>query len=67
MKAIVIKIKNVYGENKAYPVCEHAKIIAEIAGTRTLTPENLQRIERLGLEIIVEQEDNLAKLIAGRA
>jgi len=67
MNAIVIKIKNVYGENKAYPVCEHAKIIAEIAGTRTMTPENLKRIERLGLEIIVEQENNLAALIGGRA
>ena len=46
MNAIVIKIKNVYGENKAYPVCEHAKILAEIAGTRTLTPENLKRIDK---------------------
>ena len=67
MNAIVIKIKNVYGENKAYPVCEHAKILAEIAGTRTLTPENLKRIEKLGLEIIVEQDNNLAALIGGRA
>lgn len=67
MNAIVIKIKNVYGENKAYPVCEHAKILAEIAGTRTLTTENLKRIERLGLEIIVEQDNNLAALIGGRA
>ena len=60
---ITVRIKNVYGEDKAYPVCPHAKTFAEIAGTRTLTPETLHRIKRLGVEITVEQENKLAALI----
>jgi hypothetical protein len=52
---IQIEMKEVYGETKVYPVCGKAKLLARIAGTKTLTRPVLEDIERLGyqLELIV--------------
>jgi hypothetical protein len=51
MNRIEIRIRNVYGENKAYPVCEAAQNFAAIAGSKTLTFGTLQLISRLGYQI----------------
>lgn len=50
---IQITIRNVYGNEQAYPVCEAAKTFAEIAGSKTLTQNTLRKIQRLGYEIEV--------------
>lgn len=50
-RTIVIEIKNVYGELKAYPACSQSRIFAEIAGTKVLTHYTLTQIEALGYEI----------------
>jgi hypothetical protein len=54
---ITIEIKNVYGEDKAYPVCDKAKLFTEIAGTRTLRPADLNYIQQLGYKITVKQQE----------
>jgi|TARA_R110002020_G_scaffold445843_1_gene657794 hypothetical protein len=48
---ITVQVRNVYGEDKVYPICSNAKLFAEIAGTKTLTRDALQRIKWLGVEI----------------
>lgn len=48
---IVVEVKSVYGEDKVYPVCDKAKLFAEMLGTKTLTHSALIYIERLGYEI----------------
>jgi hypothetical protein len=48
---IIIEIKSVYGEIKAYPVCDKAKAFAEIAGTRTLTAHTLGKVRELGYTV----------------
>ena len=48
---IEIEIRSVYGEAKAYPVCERAHRFTRIAGTKTLTGPTLREIERMGFEI----------------
>ena len=53
---ILIHIRNVYGEDKAYPVCERAKLFADIAGTKTLRPADLNYIQQLGYKITVKQQ-----------
>jgi len=53
---ITIEIKNVYGEDKAYPVCDKAKLFTDIAGTRTLRPADLNYIQQLGYKITVKQQ-----------
>lgn len=52
---IIVNIKNVYGKETIYPVCEAAKTFAEIAGTTTLTPAAMRQIEKLGYRVLVEQ------------
>lgn len=50
---IQIQIKNVYGNETVYPVCAHAKFLAAMAGTRTLTMEKLRLIKANGYVIEV--------------
>jgi|TARA_B100000519_G_C14100720_1_gene370882 hypothetical protein len=54
---IVIKKKNVYGENMYYPVCKDSKLFADIAGTITLTIENLERIREIGFRLELQKEE----------
>lgn len=51
MQIVEVNLKSVYGETKAYPINEAAKIFANIAGTKTLTMQTLRSIRDLGYEI----------------
>jgi hypothetical protein len=51
MQIVEITLKSVYGETKAYPINEAAKIFADLAGTKTLTMQALRKIRDLGYEI----------------
>lgn len=48
---IEIEVKTVYGNTLIYPANEAAKLVAAIAGTKTLSNANLAYAERLGFEI----------------
>jgi hypothetical protein len=48
---IEITLKSVYGQLKAYPACRQAGLLAELAGTRTLTSQALCLAEALGFKI----------------
>ncbi len=47
-KVLEVRIENVYGEKKVYPVNTAAKIFAKIAGTKTLTVRTLIYAKDLG-------------------
>lgn len=49
---ILIQIRNVYGEDKAYPMNHEAQCIARIAGTKTLTRSALMNVLAMGLTIV---------------
>lgn len=49
---IEIRVDRVYGNVTIYPVCERAKLLAEIAGTKTLTNAVLAHAERMGFQIV---------------
>lgn len=51
-RKITIQVKDVYGVQTVYPMCDDAKRFAEIAGTKTLTHRTLCQIESLGFEIV---------------
>jgi len=53
-QTIVVRIKDVYGTQTVYPVCELAIGLAALAGTKTLTPAALKIIKSLGYQIAVE-------------
>lgn len=52
-KQIQVQIKNVYGVETVYPVCEHAKFLAAMAGTKTLTQDKLRLIMAAGYDVIM--------------
>ena len=54
---ITVRIKDVYGEEKLYPVCRNAKLFASLAGTKTITKRSLLIIEELGFNVVIEARD----------
>ena len=54
---IIVEVRDVYGQSKIYPVCGEAQIFAEIAGTKTLLPQDIKRIQMLGYEVKVKQRE----------
>ena len=59
---VVIRIREVYGRRIAYPVCDKAKEFARIAGTKTLSRDNLYSIEELGFVVKVDVTHNASLL-----
>jgi ATP phosphoribosyltransferase len=55
-KEIVVRIKNVYGVEKVYPVSPNAHLFTDIAGTTTLRPSDLKAIQELGYRVVIEQK-----------
>jgi hypothetical protein len=45
---LTIEIKNVYGVQTVYPVCDQAKFFAALAGTKTLTAQAVRLIKQRG-------------------
>jgi hypothetical protein len=67
VKEIIVTIKSNYGTEVAYPVCEHAKLFARIAGTKTLTIDTIDSIKDMGIGIVVEHQSRLANALGARA
>lgn len=53
---ITVEIKNIYGNEMIYPVCEKSKSFAAISGTKTLSRNNICHIKDLGYSITVKQK-----------
>ena len=51
MMCISIKIRHCYGRDIIDPVCDKAKLFAEIAGTKTLTADSIYKIISLGVKL----------------
>jgi hypothetical protein len=54
---ITVELKDQYGTQVVYPVCERARLFAKLAGTRTLTHNALEIIKALGYEVNVKQPE----------
>jgi hypothetical protein len=53
---VQVRVKNVYGTDTVYPANEAAELFAQIAGTKTLTPQTMHLIRRLGYTVeLVDQ------------
>lgn len=51
---LLVRIKNVYGTDTIYPANGQAALIAELAGTRTLTTQAIEIAKELGFTFEVE-------------
>jgi hypothetical protein len=56
MISILIRSRDIYGKTTWYPMCSDAKLVAAIAGTKTLTVDVLSKVRKLGIEIIIDNE-----------
>lgn len=57
MKTIKIRIKTVYGNKVYVPANRDAQLLADIAGTKTLTLNALKNCKELGFDIAYTQDD----------
>ena len=63
---IIVEIKNAYGNELIYPICNNAKLFAKMVNQKVLTKQNLIIIAQLGYEIeLVHKELTLKELIGG--
>ena len=53
---LIVSKKNVYGVERVYPVCNKAKLFARISGNKTLLPEDIELIKKLGHNLTTESE-----------
>ena len=53
---LTVKIKNVYGVPRVYPVCKKAELFARISGNKTLLPIDIELIKKLGYNLKTESE-----------
>jgi len=53
---ITVEIKNVYGNETIYPVCDTAKKLAKLTGNKTLTLAAIQTIKELGYTIAIKAQ-----------
>ena len=53
---LIVSKKNVYGVERVYPVCNKAKLFARISGNKTLLPEVIEQIKKLGYNLTTESE-----------
>ena len=51
---ITVQIKNVFGQERIYPICARAKLFAQISGHKTLTRADIGLIKQL--DYTVSQE-----------
>lgn len=52
-QVITVKVKDVYGMRRIYPVCDKALAVARIAGTKTLSLEVIEAVKALGFGVVV--------------
>jgi hypothetical protein len=62
LEPVLVTFRHVYGLIKCYPANDQAKVLARIAGTKTLLPETLAGARALGLRLEVEA-GNSAELL----
>ena len=53
---ITVSVTNYYGTHAVYPVCEVARKLAALAGTKTLTPQAIHLIQDIGYTVRVEEQ-----------
>lgn len=63
MPAITVRVVDQFGKSTVHPICAAARIFASIAGTKTLSPPNIERIRFLGYEILL---DDAPAIVAAR-
>ena len=51
---MIVKVREVYGVQRIYPISDSAQLFADIAGKKTLDSADIHRIKQLGFEVQAE-------------
>ena len=57
MKTIKVEIKNVYGTERIYPICENAKRFAMLTNTKTFNRAIIAIIKQIGIVVEIKQTE----------
>lgn len=52
---IEVEVKNIYGREVVYPLCQTGQLLAKLSGNKTFTPDTISIIKMLGYSITVKQ------------
>ena len=55
MKTIQVEVKNVYGTERIYPLCDNAKRFAQLTNTKTFNREIISIIKQIGIQVEIKQ------------
>jgi len=50
LRPITFRLREVYGNRRAYPVCPVAAAVCDLAGSKTLRPRDIETVLSLGFE-----------------
>jgi hypothetical protein len=64
---IMVIVRKVYGNPVIYPACDQSRTFAQLAGTKTLTLQALQKIKALGYEITERLDPSPLDALKGTA
>ena len=51
---ITVEVKNVYGQNRIYPICSKAELFTRLTNTKTLSTWDINKIKELGYTVNVK-------------
>lgn len=54
---ITVEVKNVWGRKLIYPVCDKAKLLCQLTGKETFSPEDIRILEKLGYLVGIEVKE----------
>lgn len=54
---ITIEIRDIYGIRTIYPACQTSRLLARLAGTKTITRHALETIKALGYTVEIKQPE----------
>jgi hypothetical protein len=52
---LIVEIKNIYGVERIYAVCNNAKLITKLKQSKTLNKEDISILRELGYQIETKQ------------
>lgn len=55
--SIRVLIKNVYGVDNIYPLCDKAQLFCGLLKQKTLTHDNVEFIKAIGFRVFVEPDN----------
>jgi hypothetical protein len=56
-QTMTVNVRETYGQQRIYPVCQNAHEIAGMMGTKTITTQVIKTLKRLGVSVQIQQPE----------